>query len=213
MTGVLRGQPFLRHALLRTAAAGMTFVGAMVLLFALTRSIPGDPITIMLGPRATPELRAEYAARMGLDLPLWRQLSDFIGRAVTGDFGNSLRFSEPVTSNVRAARPVAIQASLVSADSLKPKKTAKPVSKPTSKPANKKTDPPPKPKPKAQKPAPKPEVKTASAPTAESSKSKPSTEEQTKELAEQARYDFVVEKLVELIGDGHQLVGTLFRLG
>jgi peptide/nickel transport system permease protein len=51
----------------RFAAAMLTMAGAILLLFIIIQFVPGDLITIMLGPRATPELREAFAERMGLD--------------------------------------------------------------------------------------------------------------------------------------------------
>lgn len=63
---------------------------AILALFITLHSIPGDPISIALGPRATPEIQAEYAARMHLDKPLYHQFVIFIGNVLKGDLGNDL---------------------------------------------------------------------------------------------------------------------------
>ena len=52
---------------------------AILALFVTLHSIPGDPVSIALGPRATPEIQAEYAARMHLDKPLYHQFFIFAG--------------------------------------------------------------------------------------------------------------------------------------
>ena len=59
----------------------------LLVLFSLTHLMPGDPISIALGPRATPEVQARYAARLGLDLPIWAQFLLFLENAVRGDLG------------------------------------------------------------------------------------------------------------------------------
>ena len=51
----------------RLAAALLTLAGAILFLFVLIQFVPGDLVSILLGPRATPELRAAFAERMGLD--------------------------------------------------------------------------------------------------------------------------------------------------
>ena len=43
---------------------------AILTLFLMLNSIPGDPASIALGPRATPEVMAAYAAKMHLDKPV-----------------------------------------------------------------------------------------------------------------------------------------------
>ncbi|MBT8052390.1 MAG: ABC transporter permease, partial [Gammaproteobacteria bacterium] len=58
---------------------------AVSLLFGMIHIAPGDPASVMLGPRATPELKAEFARRMGLDQPIVMQLGTFYARLAHGD--------------------------------------------------------------------------------------------------------------------------------
>ena len=60
---------------------------AVSLLFGMIHMAPGDPASVMLGPRATPELKAEFARRMGLDRPLVVQLGRFYADVTRGDLG------------------------------------------------------------------------------------------------------------------------------
>ncbi len=60
-----------------------------ILLFAWLRSLPGGPVSALLGDRATPESRAALEAQLGLDQPILVQYWGFVSRAVTGDFGTS----------------------------------------------------------------------------------------------------------------------------
>ena len=74
-------------------------IGLVVLvLFSLLYLIPGDPATIALGPRATPEAIARYAEKMHLDEPVWRQFLIYIGNALTGDLGLDVFSDRPVTA-------------------------------------------------------------------------------------------------------------------
>lgn len=73
---------------------------AVSLLFGMIHLIPGDPASVMLGPRATPELRADLTARMGLDRPLPVQLGGFLGRAAVGDLGEDPFSKRPVADIV-----------------------------------------------------------------------------------------------------------------
>ena len=56
--------------------------GVVVAVFFLLRLVPGDPAAMILGERATPEAIASLRAQLGLDLPLWRQFTDFLGQIV-----------------------------------------------------------------------------------------------------------------------------------
>ena len=67
--------------------------GISVLIFAVMKMIPGDVISGILGVEATPELRAQLAAKYGLDRPYIVQYLDWIVGVLHGDFGESIRTS------------------------------------------------------------------------------------------------------------------------
>lgn len=60
-----------------------------LLLFAWLRSLPGGPVSALLGDRATEESRQALRAQLGLDQPIILQYLKFLGRALSGDFGTS----------------------------------------------------------------------------------------------------------------------------
>ena len=62
-----------------------------MLLFAWLRSLPGGPVSAILGERQTPERRAALEAALGLDQPLPVQYQKFLQRVVQGDFGVSTK--------------------------------------------------------------------------------------------------------------------------
>ena len=72
-----------------------------VIIFSLMHVLPGDPAMLILsgaeGGAAGPERLAELRAQMGLDDPLPVQYFRFLGGALTGDFGESIRFRVPVS--------------------------------------------------------------------------------------------------------------------
>ena len=68
----------------------------MLALFSLLHLIPGDPATIALGPRATPEAVARLAEKMHLDEPVWRQFLIYAGGVLSGDLGADLFTNRPV---------------------------------------------------------------------------------------------------------------------
>jgi peptide/nickel transport system permease protein len=77
----------------------------VLLLLSLTLLIPGDPATVLLGPRATPETVAALNAEMGLDLPLPTRLVQFLAHAATGDLGRDILSHRPVSAMVLQALP------------------------------------------------------------------------------------------------------------
>jgi peptide/nickel transport system permease protein len=58
--------------------------------------VPGDPTTIMLGPRASPDRVAKLKASLKLDSPYWVQYAAFLRNLAKGDLGESVRRREPV---------------------------------------------------------------------------------------------------------------------
>ena len=77
----------------------MTFLGALVHI------IPGDPVTLMLGPRATPELIAQVRSQMELDKPVYAQVGNFMVNAAQGDLGVDFVTDTSVMNLVMQALP------------------------------------------------------------------------------------------------------------
>ena len=88
------------YTLRRIGLAAVIVGCAMLALFSLLHLVPGDPISIALGPRATPEIQAAYAAKMGLDKPIYVQFLIYAGNAVQGDLGKDIFSKRSVTATV-----------------------------------------------------------------------------------------------------------------
>ena len=88
------------YALQRVGLALLICLTSLCLLFAALHVIPGDPATIMLGSRATPEMRARLQHELGLDQPVPVQLAHFLGRVVHGDLGTDMWTQRSVTTIV-----------------------------------------------------------------------------------------------------------------
>ena len=78
---------------------------AMAILFSMIYLIPGDPASVALGPKATPELVAALRERMGLDQPVWRQFVNFVTSALRGDLGEEALSGRPVLTVVTEQLP------------------------------------------------------------------------------------------------------------
>lgn len=72
--------------------------GAVTLAFAVLKLVPGDPVSVMLGPlsSATPQARQAIRVSLGLDRPVVEQYFSYLGRVVTGDLGQSYQLGRPV---------------------------------------------------------------------------------------------------------------------
>ena len=93
----------------RLAAALLTLAGAILFLFVIIQFVPGDMVSILLGPRATPALRVEFAERMGLDRSIPEQLWLFFSRAITGDLGTDVISNRPILDMILEALPNTLQ--------------------------------------------------------------------------------------------------------
>jgi peptide/nickel transport system permease protein len=78
---------------------------AMTMLFGMIYLVPGDPASIALGPRATPEMKAALTARMGLDQPIPVQLFNFIAGVLTGNLGVDVWSNRSVATIILEALP------------------------------------------------------------------------------------------------------------
>ena len=58
----------------------------------------GDPVSLMLPPEATQADREQMRQSLGLDKPFYAQFATFLGNAVQGNFGISLRLGRPVST-------------------------------------------------------------------------------------------------------------------
>jgi peptide/nickel transport system permease protein len=69
----------------------------------------GDPVTNLLGQDATPEQRQQLRADLGLDASVAVQFANFVGNAVRGEFGLSLRQGRKVSSLIVERFPATIE--------------------------------------------------------------------------------------------------------
>ena len=95
----------LRYIASRLLTTVLTVLGAMLLLFALTVLVPGDPAAILLGPQASPEAAARFITEMGLDQPIHIRFLRFFGHLLTGDLGTDVLNGRRVLATVAAVLP------------------------------------------------------------------------------------------------------------
>ncbi len=98
----------------RSLMALLILALAVALLFGMIHMMPGDPASVILGPRATPELIAELNQRMGLDQPLLVQLGRFYAGLLQGDLGVDVFSNREVADIVFEQLPYTIVLVLVS---------------------------------------------------------------------------------------------------
>ncbi len=82
----------------RLGLAILIVVLAVIILYSLIHIVPGDPVSVILGPRATPEMKDILYARMGLDRPFIVQVSSFLFNTLQGDLGWDFFSHQPVAA-------------------------------------------------------------------------------------------------------------------
>jgi peptide/nickel transport system permease protein len=83
--------------------------GISVLVFALLRMIPGDPVIVMLGERARPESIEAVREQLGLNDPVHIQYFRYLGQLFRGDLGTSIINRTPVTRELLYRLPATIE--------------------------------------------------------------------------------------------------------
>jgi peptide/nickel transport system permease protein len=96
----------------RTGLMAITVLGMSLLIFCITRVIPGDPARVAAGVDATPSMIESLRAEMGLDKPLYQQYFLYMGALLRGDFGKSFITKRPVFDDLRDFFPATLELSL-----------------------------------------------------------------------------------------------------
>ena len=103
-----------RYVIKRLAQAVGVLWAAYTVSFLVLDFLPGDPVTAMAGagmdsgqvdPAQLAALRHDY----GFDKPVLVQYADYLGKAVRGDFGDSVSTGRPVSSTLADALPQTLQ--------------------------------------------------------------------------------------------------------
>jgi peptide/nickel transport system permease protein len=89
----------------RCALALLIVILAVCSLYLMIHAIPGDPASTLLGPRATPEMKAEIIAQLGLDQPIYIQLFNFFADLARGNLGIDIFSQRPVAEIVFTQLP------------------------------------------------------------------------------------------------------------
>jgi peptide/nickel transport system permease protein len=103
----------MRNAYLRQIVqAAIVLLNVSLVVFVLVRIVPGDPARLMLGMEASEEAVQAARAQFGFDRPLYVQYAQFVGGALRGDLGQSVRFRRPVGDLLRESFPATLELAL-----------------------------------------------------------------------------------------------------
>jgi peptide/nickel transport system permease protein len=91
----------------------LTLLGLLAVTFFIGRVIPVDPALAIVGDRAPEHVVQRVREELGLNLPLPQQFVRYVGRALKGDFGNSVLTSNPVWDDIKKTFPATLELATV----------------------------------------------------------------------------------------------------
>ena len=97
-----------------------TILGITIMVFAISRAAPGDPVSLSMGPNGqmnaqrAADVRKARMALYGLDKPIPVQYAIWLKRVVKLDFGDSIKHHRPVIDLIRERLPITITLNLIS---------------------------------------------------------------------------------------------------
>jgi peptide/nickel transport system permease protein len=89
--------------------SAFVLLNVTIVVFVLIRIVPGDPVRLMLGMEASEDAIQAARAQFGYDRPLHEQYLRFVGGALRGDLGHSLRFRRPVGELLMETLPATLE--------------------------------------------------------------------------------------------------------
>lgn len=104
----------LRFVSRRLLVAVPTLLLVSVFVFGLQKLLPGDPVLTMAGDERDPKVLEFLRAKYHLDEPWAVQYARWLGNAVQGDLGQSLRTDQPVRALIAQKLPVTLELSVLS---------------------------------------------------------------------------------------------------
>ena len=103
----------LRLIATRIAVFVPTLFAASIVLFIAINVVPGSAAKAALGIDATPQAIARFEAQHGLDRPLHVQYLEWLGKALSGDFGKSFQNHVPVAPEVLSRLPITLELAIL----------------------------------------------------------------------------------------------------
>lgn len=98
----------LKYTLKRLVQLIPTLFIVVLIVFIITRVIPGDPAAVMLGPQASVEDVESLREELGLNESIWTQLGDYLKGLLKGDLGDSYYYNEPVSDIIAERFPATL---------------------------------------------------------------------------------------------------------
>ncbi|MGH6626489.1 MAG: ABC transporter permease [Burkholderiaceae bacterium] len=99
----------LRFLIRRLLLTIPVFIGLTLLVFAISRVLPGDPVQLAAGPQASAQEVEQLRVELGLDRPLPQQYWTYLKGLSHGNFGESVLTRRPVAEDLAAFLPATLE--------------------------------------------------------------------------------------------------------
>jgi peptide/nickel transport system permease protein len=84
-------------------------IGVTFVVFFIMQLVPGDPAVLLAGEGASKETIESIREQLGLNRPLYIQYFDYLMNLARGDFGVSLKNSQPVLDEILVRLPITME--------------------------------------------------------------------------------------------------------
>jgi peptide/nickel transport system permease protein len=101
--------PFLKKTLKTLLTVAVTLLGLLFVTFMIGRVMPIDPVLAVIGERATQDQYNQTYRDLGLDQPLLVQFGIYVWDVLRGDFGQSIRTGQQVTTDIARVFPATLE--------------------------------------------------------------------------------------------------------
>ncbi|MEM0178706.1 MAG: ABC transporter permease, partial [Fervidicoccaceae archaeon] len=106
---------WVKYLLKRALSLAFVLLGLSILIFVISRVLPGDPARLALGPRASEEAVEALRKQLHLDQPYLVQYFYWLKDALSGSLGQSLYTFRDVSQDIREFYPATLELVLYAA--------------------------------------------------------------------------------------------------
>ncbi|QLG27900.1 ABC transporter permease [Halorarum halophilum] len=97
-----------QYTIRRILQAIPVLFGVAAITYFLMEAMPGDPVSIMLGPSPSAAQAEAIRAKYGLNQPVWVRFLNYLIDAIQLDLGQSMYYKVPVTQKIAERLPVTL---------------------------------------------------------------------------------------------------------
>ena len=90
-------------------------IAVVLVVFLMLQVLPGNPITVMMGEKASPAVIERVTEQMGLNDPVMVRFGRYILDACQGDLGISYKLNRPITGLIMEAFPNTVKLAIAAA--------------------------------------------------------------------------------------------------